>query len=170
MKAYRVVREYVILVVVAFLLAQGVKTVVAQSYVIPTGSMIPTINEGDYILADKVTYRFRLPRRGEIIVFHPPENISKIPFVKRVIGLPGDRVEIKGGVVYVNGRKFVTDSAARAMYEYGPVTVPDGAMLVLGDNRNQSFDSHYWGFARLDRVIGRGLFVYWPAWDIKLLQ
>jgi signal peptidase I len=170
MKLYKVLREYLILLVIAFVLAQGVRTVVAQSYVIPTGSMIPTIKRGDYILADKVTYRFREPRRGEIVVFNPPEEISRIPFVKRVIGLSGDAIKVTRGQVYVNGRKFVVDSAPRAMYEYGPVTVPDGAMFVLGDNRNQSFDSHNWGFVPIDQVIGKGLFVYWPAWDIKLLQ
>lgn len=170
MKAFRVLREYLILLVVAFVLAQGVRTVVAQSYVIPTGSMIPTINRGDYILADKITYRFRTPRRGEIVVFNPPEEISKIPFVKRLVGLPGDKIKITKGQVYVNGRKFVVDSAPRAMYEYGPITVPEGAMFVLGDNRNQSFDSHNWGFVPIDQAIGKGLFIYWPAWDIKVLQ
>ncbi len=170
MKIYRFIREYIILVLVAFMLAQGIRSVVAQSYVIPTGSMIPTINEGDYIVAEKITYRFRLPRRGEIIVFYPPKEISNIPFVKRVIGLPGDKVQVKGGLVYVNGRRFVKDSVPRALYKYGPAIVPENALFVLGDNRNKSFDSHYWGFVPADQVIGRGLFVYWPAWDIKVLQ
>ncbi len=137
-----------------------------EAFIVPTGSMQPTINPGDMVLANKLIYRFRNPDRCEVIVFHPPENISKEPYIKRLIGLPGDTVEIKDGDVFVNGEKIVIEDIPRASSNYGPIKIPKDSLFVLGDNRNGSFDSRSWGFANLRDVIGKG-FVIYPEKKIK---
>lgn len=168
-KIYRQLKELFFLVLIASIISIGIRAAIAESYIIPTGSMIPTVNKGDRVLVNKLVYRFRRPERGEVVVFDPPRNVGNIPFLKRVIGLPGDTVEIKDGKIYINGSIFTVESATDTNYNYGPEKVPEGFLFVLGDNRNNSYDSHCWGFVPSRNLIGEGLCVYWPFQDIKLL-
>lgn len=148
-------------------LAFGIRTFVAEARYIPSGSMLPTLQVNDRLIVDKLGYHFKNPERGDIVVFSPTEELQKQKFhdafIKRVIGLPGEKIEVKNGRVYVNDKplkeSYVTDAP---QYQYGPVTVPQGSYLVLGDNRNNSYDSHYWGFVPRDKIIGRAVVRFWP--------
>ncbi len=149
------------------ILAFGIRSFVAEARYIPSGSMLPTLQINDRLIIDKVSYNFRSPQRGDIVVFAPTEALEKQnfhdAFIKRVIGLPGERVEVKGGRVYVNGKplseKYIEE---QPQYTYGPVTVPANSYLVLGDNRNNSYDSHYWGFVPREKIMGRAVVRFWP--------
>ena len=154
-------------IVLSGVLAFGIRSFVAEARYIPSGSMLPTLQINDRLIIDKVTYNFRDPERGEIVVFYPTDALKqqnfKDAFIKRVIGLPGDKVEVKGERVYVNdqplGENYIED---RPNYNYGPVWVPPNQYLVLGDNRNNSYDSHYWGYVPRDKIIGRAVVRFWP--------
>ncbi|MBD1935073.1 MULTISPECIES: signal peptidase I [Cyanophyceae] len=149
------------------ILAFGIRSFVAEARYIPSGSMLPTLQINDRLIIDKVSYKFTSPERGDIVVFNPTEALEKQnfhdAFIKRVIGIPGDKVEVKGGRVYVNDQalreKYIDE---QPNYRYGPVKVPPNAYLVLGDNRNNSYDSHYWGFVPRDKIIGRAIVRFWP--------
>ena len=151
----------------AFVLAIGIRTLVAEARYIPSSSMEPTLEINDRLIIEKISYRFRTPERGDVVVFSPTDELKKQnfrdAFIKRVIGLPGEVVEVKGETVYVNGQalreKYIEESPD---YEYGPVEVPLDQYLVLGDNRNNSYDSHYWGFVPRDNLIGRAVVRFWP--------
>jgi len=151
----------------SLLLAFGIRTFIAEARYIPSGSMEPTLQINDRLIIDKVGYRFGDPERGDIVVFDPTDTLLqqnfRDAFIKRVIGLPGETVEVKGGRVFVNGRPLEEDYiAAKPDYQWGPEVVPEAAYLVLGDNRNSSYDSHYWGFVPRDRIIGRAVVRFWP--------
>lgn len=172
-KALKTIREYAILILVALVLSFGIRTAVAEVRVVPSGSMLPTIGIGDRLLTVKLVYRFGDPQRGDIVVFDPPENLKgkfNDPFVKRVIGLPGDTVEVRDGKTFVNGREYKVPTAASPSYTYGPIKVPDGYYFVLGDNRNQSYDSHEWGFVPRENIIAKAVLVFWPPDDAKMLK
>ena len=158
-----VLRDVIIPLVVAFGVAMIFQATIAKPYQIPTGSMIPTINENDRILADRLVYHFESIRRGDVVVFNPPASVdSDTPYVKRVIGLPGDTVAVENGQVLVNGKPFVVPTAKPTDYMMSEETVPSGQLFVLGDNRDDSYDSHRWGFVPVDNVIGRADVIYWP--------
>jgi signal peptidase I len=149
------------------ILAFGIRTFVAEARYIPSGSMLPTLEINDRLIIDKVGYHFGNPQRGDIVVFNPTqelrlENFNEA-FIKRIIGLPGDVVEVTGGRVYVNGQAlseaYIEDSPT---YQWGPEKVPNDQYLVLGDNRNNSYDSHMWGFVPRENIIGRAIFRFWP--------
>ncbi|HIK16759.1 MAG TPA: signal peptidase I [Leptolyngbyaceae cyanobacterium M33_DOE_097] len=156
-------------------LAFGIRTFVAEARYIPSGSMLPTLQVNDRLIVDKVGYRFSNPGRGDIVVFSPTDKLQeqnyKDAFIKRVIGLPGEKVEVKGGKVYVNDQAlkeiYVEDKPA---YQYGPVIVPENSYLVLGDNRNNSYDSHYWGFVPRENIIGRAVVRFWPPERVGSIQ
>ncbi|MHB0976967.1 MAG: signal peptidase I [Candidatus Aquicultorales bacterium] len=172
-KAVKIIREYVVLVMIALALSFGIRATVAEVRVVPTGSMIPTIQVGNRLLTLKVVYYYSDPKRGDIVVFSPPENLrAKFtePFVKRVVGLPGDTVEVRDGRTFVNGREYYVPSADIPKYTYGPATVPAGHYFMLGDNRNQSYDSHEWGFVPRENVIAKALVVFWPLENAKVLR
>lgn len=149
------------------ILAFGIRTFVAEARYIPSSSMLPTLQINDRLIIDKVAYRFTDPQRGDIVVFNPTDTLLaqnfKDAFIKRIIGLPGDVVEVYGGQVYVNGEaleeNYIQDAPE---YVYGPEEVPEGQYLVLGDNRNNSYDGHSWGFVPRDRIIGRATVRFWP--------
>ncbi len=123
--------------------------------------MMPTLENGEFILVNRLVYKFDSPQRGDIIVFHYPRNPAD-EYIKRIIGLPGDRIRVKDGIVYVNGRPLEEPyTSAPPRYE-GEWDVPEGELFVLGDNRNNSSDSHSWGMVPLDYVVGKATFVYWP--------
>jgi signal peptidase I len=159
----------------SLVLAFGVRTFVAEARYIPSTSMLPTLKVNDRLLIEKVGYRFSSPERGDIIVFSPTKTLKEEgyddAFIKRVIGLPGERITIKGGIVSVDGQplaeKYIADEAN---YDYGPVTVPEDHYLVLGDNRNNSYDSHYWGFVPRDKIIGRAAIRFWPLSRISVID
>jgi|YNPMSStandDraft_1061717.scaffolds.fasta_scaffold39393_2 signal peptidase I len=131
-------------------------------------SMKPTLLPDERLLVNKLAYRFGEVKRGDIIVFHFPANPSE-DYIKRVIGLPGDQVQIRENKVYINGQELREDYiAAPVMYD-GEWLVPPDSLFVLGDNRNQSSDSHSWGFVPMENVIGKALVVYWPLDKVKFL-
>ena len=160
-------KEAVQTVTLSLFLAFGIRTYVAEARYVPTGSMEPTIEINDRFMMDKLSYRWQDPHRGDIVVFTPPkallEQNMKDNLVKRLIGLPGDRVEIKNGTVSINGT-VLTESYTKeaAQYDMPAVTVPDRQYLMLGDNRNNSYDSHYWGFVPRENIIGRAWVRYYP--------
>lgn len=153
--------------VTAGILAIGIRTFVAEARYIPSESMLPTLEVNDRLIIEKVSYHFKDPQRGDVVVFYPTEILEqknyKDAFIKRVIGIPGDTVEVKQGHVYVNGRqleeKYINEAPD---YPYGPVSIPEGHYLVLGDNRNNSYDSHYWGFVPREKLVGKAFVRFWP--------
>jgi signal peptidase I len=125
-------------------------------------SMEPSLHDGQYLIASKVTYWLHAPERGDVVVLRPPTSQDGIPYIKRVIGLPGDKIEVRNGRVWVNG------VALNEPYISGPpaytksLTVEEETYFVLGDNRNNSSDSHSWGLLPADNIIGKAVFCYWP--------
>lgn len=151
------VLETLILSVILF---AAINTVSARIRV-DGSSMEPTLHSGEFVIVNKLSYKFSEAIIGDVIVFHFPRDPEQ-EYIKRVIGLPGDRVEIQDGNVYVNDRPIeenyiAADPAYEAIWE-----VPEDSLFVLGDNRNNSSDSHNWGPVPLDFVVGKAVFVYWP--------
>ncbi len=132
-------------------------------------SMEPTLHTGEFVIVDKVSYRIGAPQRGDVIVFHYPRNPQK-EYIKRVIGLPGDTVNITDGHVYINGQVIQEPYIAAAPVYPGSWTVSDRSFFVLGDNRNNSDDSHRWGTVPMDYVIGKAVLVYWPPEEWGLIE
>ncbi|CAN5832540.1 signal peptidase I [soil metagenome] len=151
-------------------LALGIRQFVAEARFIPSGSMKPTLQVDDRLVVEKISYRFNPPERGDIIVFRAPQaaldlvgSTRKDAYIKRIIGLPGETVEIKDGQVFIDGEVLAENYIqAPPAYTWGPETVPAGEYLVLGDNRNSSSDGHEWGFLPGDRIIGRAVVRFWP--------
>lgn len=160
----------------SLVLALGIRQFVAEARYIPSESMLPTLEVNDRLIVEKVSYRFRDPERGDIIVFMPPEaagryclgvqdpNVQiKDAFIKRVVALPGEKVEVKEGTVFINDQPLQENYiAAEPDYQLPPSVVPDDSFLVLGDNRNNSCDGHFWGAVPRENVIGRAAFRFWP--------
>ncbi|AET68219.1 signal peptidase I [Desulfosporosinus orientis DSM 765] len=157
----------------AFILSWGLRSTIIEAATIPTPSMSPTIQVNDRVLVDKMYYKFSGISRGDIIVFNPPENVNNPkgdPWIKRVIGLPGDTVQIKDGKVFVNDEALAEPyEKAKPNYSYGPLIVPQNSYFVLGDNRNDSYDSHYWGVLPAKNTIGKAMLKYWPLNDFGQL-
>jgi signal peptidase I len=179
-------REYAEAIGMALLLALFIRTFIVQAFKIPSGSMIPTLQIGDHILVNKLAYGIRVPlwghylvdfgkvQRGDVIVFIFPEDRSK-DFIKRVVGVAGDTVEIRGKKIYINGQQvedpyahFEGDDPQNILPasrdDYGPTKVPENHLFVMGDNRDRSYDSRFWGFVNLDAVRGKAFLIYW-SWD-----
>ena len=150
------------------ILALGIRTFVAEARYIPSGSMEPTLAINDRLVVEKVSYHFNPPEQGDIVVFWPPEGLfedgrRRDAFIKRVIGTPGDTVAIADGVVVVNGEPLEEDYIKEPpLSTWGPETVPEESYLVLGDNRNSSFDSRSWGFVPKEDIIGKAVVRFWP--------
>ncbi|WP_366921858.1 signal peptidase I [Metallumcola ferriviriculae] len=172
-RLWMLIKETVITLLVALALSLVLRTYVVEARVVPTGSMLPTIQINDRLLVNKFIYDFTTPERGEIIVFAPPEVLSsENDYLKRVIGLPGEVVEVKSGEVFINGVALKESyQHDRPDYNFGPVRVPDNAIFVLGDNRNESYDSHAWGaWLTLDRIKGKAFLRYWPLKHFAMLH
>ncbi|HEY9782673.1 MAG TPA: signal peptidase I [Leptolyngbyaceae cyanobacterium] len=151
-------------------LALLIRTFVAEARWIPSEAMQPSLKKNDRLIIDKLSYRFQNPQGGDIVVFLPTEKIKqenpnlKDAFIKRIIGLPGDKVEVKAGKVYINDRLLQEKYIAEApQYQYKSVTVPPNSYFVLGDNRNNSYDSHFWGFVPRENIIGKATKIFWPS-------
>ena len=132
-------------------------------------SMVPTLQDGEYVLVNRLAYRGKLPERGDIIVFVSPQT-TELDLIKRVIGLPGDKVKILGGAVQVNGQVLEEPYIAAAPIYNGEWDVPEGKLFVLGDNRNDSSDSHAWGLLPVENVIGKAILIYWPLPEWNLIE
>jgi signal peptidase I len=190
----RLLREYLSALGWALLLALIIRTLLVQSFVIPSSSMEDTLLIGDYLLADKLGYGLRNPwsgkrlaplrppRRGDVVIFYPPEEVSSECFVKRLVGLPGDEIELRDKRLLVNGEVYDEPHAsnrdamtfpagANPRDNYGPVRVPAGCYFMMGDNRDHSLDSRFWGFVPQERIVGRALLKYWSkvpnAWTVR---
>lgn len=179
-------REYAEAILIALILALVIRTFLVQAFKIPSGSMTPTLEIGDHILVNKFIYGFRIPytrirllpftepKRGDVIVFVYPLD-SRKDFIKRVIGVEGDVVEIRNKRVFVNGRPIedpygvytdprVIPRGLDPRDNFGPVRVPKDSVFVMGDNRDNSRDSRYWGFVDLGVVKGKAFMIYY-SWD-----
>jgi len=157
-------------VVVSGILALVIITFIAQSFYIPSGSMIPTLNIRDRVIGNKFIYKFHEPRRQDVIIFKYPRD-NKTYFVKRLIGLPGDKVEIQDGDVYLNG-EFLDENkypVRKDSTDFGPILVPPRSFFVLGDNRAHSADSRFWGFVPRKNLVAQGMFTFWPLPRIKII-
>ena len=156
-----VIREWLEVIVVAFALALIVQTFVMKPFKIPSGSMENTLQVGDMIFVNRFIYMVEPPQRGDVIVFKYPEN-PKQDFVKRLIGLSGDTVDIHDGTVYINGTGLTEPYIKAPPYDnFGPATIPTNDYLMLGDNRNNSRDSRYWGFLPKEMIKGKAFVIYW---------
>ena len=181
-------REYAEAILVALVLALVIRTFVVQAFKIPSGSMEPTLEIGDHILVNKFIYGIKVPftslsfwawenpKRGDVIVFMYPLEPDK-DFIKRVIAVEGDTVRIVNKKLYLNGVEAVDPHAVykedtllpgdvQKRDNFGPITVPPKKLFVLGDNRDRSLDSRFWGFVPLEDVKGRAFIIYW-SWDGK---
>lgn len=154
--------------ILAVLLFAGINALTARIRV-ESISMEPTLYEGDFVIVNKVAYRLHPPARGDIIIFRYPPNPTSEPYIKRVIGLPGDVVRVQGGKVFVNDERLVEPYIMAAPNYTNTWIVPEGSLFVLGDNRNNSSDSHSWGMVPYENVIGRAEVIYWPPEEWRLL-
>ncbi|OCL27057.1 signal peptidase I [Orenia metallireducens] len=163
-------KEYLQSIIVALLISFFIITFVVQAFYIPSGSMLPTLKPGDRIFANKFIYRFREPKRQEIIVFKWPVN-PKRRFIKRLIGLPGDEVKIVEGQVYINDKPLEEDYTLERSYtDFPEVKVPKGHYFMLGDNRNNSEDSRFWGFVPRKNILGKAFVIFWPLDRMGLIR
>jgi signal peptidase I len=186
-----VIRENIEAIVIAFLIAIVIRTFAVQAFKIPSGSMLSTLQIGDHILVNKILlgtpvdipftnvnlFRMpglRQPKRGDIVVFKYPEDPNR-DFIKRVIAIGGDVVESKNKTVFVNGEMLTepyvqhVDAVIKPRVmdrrdNFGPVKVPEGTVFVMGDNRDQSYDSRFWGFVDTKQIKGKAMIIYW-SWD-----
>ncbi|MGA9110855.1 MAG: signal peptidase I [Smithella sp.] len=180
------VKEYVESIIIAILIALFIRTFIICAYKIPSESMVPTLLVGDHILVNKFIYGVKIPllrkiivpgkdpQRNDIIVFIYPKDRSK-DFIKRVIGVGGDKIEIKNKKIFINDKPYndtfgiysdnvILPVALETRDNYGPVTVPKNSLFVMGDNRDRSMDSRFWGFVDLKDVEGKAFIIYW-SWD-----
>lgn len=193
-KSMQSFRDTVEAILVALLLALVIRAFIVQAFKIPSGSMLETLQIGDHLLVSKFAYDVRLPsniwldttdgkviyktgdpQRGDIIVFKYPVDESK-DFIKRVIGLPGETVELRDKVVYINGEPleepYVRHTSAAMMPvrdNFGPYKVPEGCYFMLGDNREGSHDSRWWGPVKREKIVGKALFIYW-SWGKSIVD
>jgi signal peptidase I len=186
MERKKIIKEYLEPIAIAILIALFIRTFVVQAFKIPSSSMEPTLQVGDHLLVNKFIYgikfpfietkyfQFKKPQRGDIIVFVYPKDRSK-DFIKRVIGTEGEKVQIVHNKIYINNQ-LIDDPWGRyderapstkylqPMERFGPVTVPVNSVFVLGDNRDNSQDSRFWGFVNVNEVKGKALIIYF-SWD-----
>lgn len=185
------IREWTESIVIALILALFIRQFIVQAFKIPTGSMRMTLIEGDRILVNKFVYgaeipfagirlpAIRPPLRGDVVVFRYPEDPKK-DFIKRLVALPGEAVEIRNGSIYINGvlnkdqliqnRYYYNRSESDFGKEGQVIKVPEGSYYVLGDNSSSSRDSRYWGFVPKKNVLGKAMVVYWPPNRIKIIK
>lgn len=155
-------------VLLALILFFGINAVSARVRV-ENISMLPTLEPGEFVLVNKLAYKIGEPHLGDIIVFHYPRN-PKEDYIKRVVGIPGDQVLIENGQVTINGQALVEEYISAPPAYNGSWVIPEDSLFVLGDNRNQSSDSHSWGYVPFDYVVGKALFIYWPLENFQVID
>lgn len=171
------IREYVESLIIAVLLALFIITFIAQSFLVEGSSMEPSLQHGQRLMVEKVSYRFASPKRGEVVVFKYPGDRRR-KFIKRIVGLPGDEILIKNGFLHINSVRLEEDFINGPTYgtysapSFGPVIVPEDHYFVLGDNRRNSDDSRYpdVGFVPKEEIVGKALFTFWPLTQIGLTK
>jgi signal peptidase I len=163
-------KEWAHSIIIALVLTLIIRTFVVQAFKIPSGSMRPTLLEGDKLFVNKYVYRFEPPQRGDIIVFRYPVDMKK-DFIKRLVAAPGETVEIRDGVIYVDGKALTDPASFGRFYYYNhdpyanpgeKVKVPADTYFVLGDNSANSTDSRFWGFVPKKNLLGKAVFRWWP--------
>jgi len=186
-------RDYAASLFWALVIALVIRTFVIQTFTIPSGSMEHTLDVGDYIVANKFLYGLRLPwsgerilpirepRQGDVVIFRFPGDRSQ-DYIKRLIGLPGDEIMVRDKQVFVNGKPYVNPHAVHTdprtlpasqgpRDEFGPVRVPEGSYFMMGDNRDQSYDSRFWGFVKKEDLLGMAVVKYWSwipgTWHVR---
>ncbi|MCB2209525.1 signal peptidase I [bacterium] len=157
--------ETILLALVLFL---GINALTARVRV-ENVSMQPTLESGEFLLVNRIAYKLGTPHIGDIIIFHAP-GVSDLDYIKRLIGRPGDTVTVTDGVVYVNDQALYEPYLAEPPNYSGTWEVPEGQLFVLGDNRNNSSDSHLWGFIPEEDVVGKALVIYWPLDQLTILK
>lgn len=157
--------ETILLALVLFLAINAVSARVRVENV----SMQPTLQPGEFLLINRIAYKLGEPSIGDIIVFHAP-GTSELDYIKRVVGLPGDEVRINNSTVFVNDQPLYEPYISDTPNYSGTWVVPQGEYFVLGDNRNNSSDSHLWGFVPREDIVGQALLIYWPISEISLLR
>ncbi|MDD5155850.1 MAG: signal peptidase I [Candidatus Omnitrophica bacterium] len=182
-------REWIESIVVAFILAMFIRAFLVQAFKIPTGSMRPTLVEGDLILVNKLIYGAKIPftglrlpalqqpKRGDVIVFIYPQDTKK-DFIKRLIATEGQTVEIKNGTIYVDNKPLLDQLFSQRYYynrgEFGAedekIVVPKDSFFVMGDNSASSQDSRYWGFVPKKNLLGKAILIYWPPQRIRIIH
>jgi signal peptidase I len=159
-------RETLQIVGIALLLTLVIRTFIAEPRYIPSESMYPTLTKGDRLVVEKISYRSYPPRRGDIVVFAPPMELGyrkEQAFIKRIIATEGQTVAVNNGMVYVDDRLLKEEYVAEPpAYTLPTVSVPQGTVFVMGDNRNNSNDSHIWGFLPQENIIGHAVFRFFP--------
>ena len=148
-----------------------------QPHQVDGRSMEPNFHNGEYILTDKISYRLHSPNRGDVVVFHSPQD-ERVDFIKRIIGIPNDTVKLAGGYIYLNGQRleepYINDPgqvlSGRYLREGDEIRVPAGQYLVMGDNRLHSSDSREWGLVTSAELVGRAFFRYWPISDFGTIS
>lgn len=177
-------REYTEAIVIALVLALFIRTFIVQAFKIPSGSMLPTLKIGDYLLVNKFIYGIKMPFNGtviipitnpkpnDIVVFKFPKDPS-LDYIKRVIAVGGDTVEVRNKKVFVNGKPFLDKHGVHLdanlvgqRDNFGPVRVPPGKIFVMGDNRDNSYDSRFWGFVDQKAILGKAWIIYW-SWNLR---
>lgn len=147
------------------------RRIAIQTSLIPTPSMVPTLQVKDRLLVNRLPFYWSRPQRGDIVVFYPSHD-PKTQFVKRCIGLPGEQVELKNGDVYINNQLLLLPGIhiKRDNADFGPVNVPEKHYFLLGDNRAFSADSRVWGFVEEEQIIGKAWFTFWPFYNMRILR
>lgn len=168
------IRDWVLMILVAIILATLVNSQLVVNAQIPSGSMENTIMTGDRVIGSRLTYKTKDPERFDIIVFHYPDNEEEL-FIKRIIGLPGETVNIIDGKVYIDDAAEPLDDsfiAEEMKGSFGPYTVPEDCYFVMGDNRNNSHDSRFWDnpYVSRDKILGKAYFRYWPLTEMGRIE
>jgi signal peptidase I len=163
-RTLRWVIEVVVIVAAAFVLALLVQQFLVKPFAIPSPSMEPTLVEGDRVLVNRLVYHFRAPDRGDVIVFHPPERPGSDPFIKRIVAVGGDTIEVRDGYLYVNGARQEEQYIKEypIVGDFRQTVIPQGYIWAMGDNRNNSGDSRVFGPVSLDAIMGEAFAIYWP--------
>lgn len=166
-KFRRLFKDFLEIVLISVMLFASINIISARVR-IESVSMQPTLYAGNFVVVDKLSYKLNGPNRGDVIVFRFPPDPSQDPYIKRVIGLPGEQVRIDDGRVYINEVRISEPYLKMNTQRSGEWTIPEGALFVMGDNRNNSSDSRVWGMLPMVNVIGKAIFVYWPPenWDL----
>ena len=172
------IKEWVEPVIIAVVLALIIRTFIVQAFKIPTGSMRPTLIEGDRLLVNKFIYKFTTPKRGDVVVFVSPEDKKK-DFIKRLVGLSEETLEISNGSILIDDKGVDKDSVIKERYYYNRgdfggegerLEIPKDSYYMMGDNSISSRDSRYWGFLPKKYVIGKAFLIYWPPTRIRLIK